>query len=79
MSFWQCPACIRESYFSDKTHLKIHLMSEHNISGKTLTRIIDGLIPAFELKSNDSNIEASISENEFFNESEMKNEEEVHQ
>ena len=79
MSFWQCPACIRESYFSDKTHLKIHLMSEHNISGRTLTRIIEGLTPAFELKSNNSNIEASISENEFFNESKIKNKEEVHQ
>ena len=79
MSFWQCPACIRESYFCDKTHLNLHLMSEHSISGRTLTRIIDGLIPAFESESNDSNIEASISENEFFNESEMKNEEEVHQ
>ena len=79
MSFWQCPACIRESYFSDKTHLKIHLMSEHNISGRTLTRIIEGLTPAFELKSNNSNIEASISENEFLIESEMKKDEEVHQ
>ena len=75
MSFWQCPACVRESYFSDKTHLKLHLMSEHSISGRTLTRIIDGLIPAFESYSNDSNIEDSISENELLTESEMKKEE----
>ena len=79
MSFWQCPACIRESYFCDKTHLKLHLMSEHSISGRTLTRIIDGLTPAFESESNDSNIEDSISENEFFNESKIKNKEKVHQ
>ena len=78
MSFWQCPACIRESYFSDKTHLKLHLMSEHNISGRTLTRIIEGLTPAFESESYDSNIEDSISENELLTESEMKKEE-VHQ
>ena len=79
MSFWQCPACVRESYFCDKTHLNLHLMSEHSISGRTLTRIIDGLTPAFESESNDSNIEDSISENEFFNESKIKNKEEVHQ
>ena len=79
MSFWQCPACIRESYFCDKTHLKLHLMSEHSISGRTLTRIIEGLTPAFESESNDSNIEDSISENELLIESEMKKEEEVHQ
>ena len=79
MSFWQCPACIRESYFCDKTHLKLHLMSEHNISGRTLTRIIDGLTPAFESESNNSNIEDPISENEFFSELKIKNREEVHQ
>lgn len=79
MSFWQCPACVRESYFCDKTHLNLHLMSEHSISGRTLTRIIDGLTPAFESESNDSNIEDSISENEFFNESKIKNKEKVHQ
>ena len=79
MSFWQCPACVRESYFCDKTHLNLHLMSEHSISGRTLTRIIDGLTPAFESESNDSNIEDSISENELFSESKIKNKEEVHQ
>ena len=78
MSFWQCPACIRESYFSDKTHLKLHLMSEHSISGRTLTRIIEGLMPAFEQHSRDSNTDLVVSENELFNESEVKNEE-VHQ
>lgn len=78
MSFWQCPACVREVYFCDKTHLKFHLMSEHNISGRTLTRIIEGLMPAFESVI-DSNTEILISENELFNESEVKKEEEVHQ
>ena len=79
MSFWQCPACVRESYFSDKTHLKLHLMSEHSISGRTLTRIIEGLTPAFESESNDSNNEILASKDEFLTEPEMKKEEEVHQ
>lgn len=79
MSFWQCPACIRESYFCDKTHLKLHLMSEHSISGRTLTRIIDGLTPAFESESYDSNNEILTSKDELLTESEMKKDEEVHQ
>ena len=75
MSFWQCPACIRDSYFCDKTHLKLHLMSEHNISGRTLTRIIEGLTPAFEPYINDSNKQVSVSEEETFSESKQQKEE----
>ena len=77
MSFWQCPACVRDSYFCGKTHLKLHLMSEHNISGRTLTRIIEGLAPAFESDA-DSNKKVSESEEETFSESRQQ-EEEVHQ
>ena len=66
------------------THLKLHLMSEHKISGRTLTRIIEGLTPAFEQYSDDSNKEVSVSEEKIISESKMKNEsemkkEEVHQ
>lgn len=79
MSFWQCPACIREQYFSDKTHLKLHLMSDHNISGRTLSKIIEGLIPAFESEHIVSeNEETSVSESEIESESEFR-EEEVNQ
>ncbi len=78
MSFWQCPACVRESYFCGMTHLKLHLMSEHNISGRTLTRIVEGLTPAFESYSDDSNKEVSVSEEKILSESKQQ-EEEVHQ
>lgn len=78
MSFWQCPACIRDSYFCDMTHLKLHLMSEHNISGRTLTRVIEGLTPAFEPYSDDSNKESSTSEEKIFSETKQQKEE-VHQ
>lgn len=76
MSFWQCPACIREQYFSDKTHLKLHLMSDHNISGRTLSKIIEGLIPAFESEHIVSgNEEVSVSESEIEYESRLQEEE----
>ena len=71
MSFWQCPVCVRQSYFCDKTHLKLHLMSEHNISGRTLTRIIEGLTPAFESYS-DLNKKVSESEEKIFSESKQQ-------
>ena len=77
MSFWQCPVCVRQSYFCDKTHLKLHLMSEHNISGRTLTRMIEGLTPAFESDAQ-INSKVSVSEEETFSESKQQ-EEEVHQ
>ena len=75
MSFWQCPACVRDVYLCDKTHLKLHLMSEHNISGRTLTRIIEGLTPAFEQYLDDSNEEVSVSDEKIFSESELQKEE----
>ena len=76
MSFWQCPACVRESYFCDKTHLKLHLMSDHNISGRTLSKIIEGLIPAFE----ESIInKKEVSESEIKLESKIQEEKEVNQ
>ena len=76
MSFWQCPACVRESYFCDKTHLKLHLMSEHNISGRTLSKIIEGLTPAFE----ESIInKKEVSESEIKLESKLQEEKEVNQ
>lgn len=74
MSFWQCPACIQEVYLCDKTHLKLHLMSEHNISGRTLTRIIEGLTPAFE-SDTDLNSEVAVSEEKIFSETELQKEE----
>ena len=78
MSFWQCPACVRDSYFCGMTHLKLHLMSEHNISGRTLTRIVEGLTPAFESYSDaDLNKEVSVSEEKILSESKQQ-EEEVH-
>ena len=75
MSFWQCPACVREVYLCDKTHLKLHLMREHGISGRMLTRIIEGLTPAFEQYPDDSNEDISVSENEIFSESKLQKEE----
>lgn len=78
MSFWQCPACVRESYFCDKTHLKLHLMSEHNISGRTLSKIIEGLIPAFEESESIIN-KNEVSESEIELESKLQEEKEVNQ
>ena len=78
MSFWQCPVCVRQSYFCDKTHLKLHLMSEHNISGRTLTKMIEGLTSAFESYSDGSGREDSMYEDESLYESKQQ-EEGVHQ
>ena len=76
MSFWQCPACVNESYFCDMTHLKLHLMSEHNISGRTLTRMIEGLTPAFELNAHIySEVSISESKNEILSETKLQEEE----
>ena len=76
MSFWQCPACVRESCFCDKTHLKLHLMSDHNISGRTLSKIIEGLIPAFEESIIDKK---EVSENKIELESKLQEEKEADQ
>lgn len=71
MSFWQCPACTRESYFCDKTHLKLHLISEHSISGRMLSRIVEGILPAFETADDLNN---EVLDEKICSESEMKKE-----
>ncbi|WP_400203727.1 hypothetical protein [Candidatus Methanomassiliicoccus intestinalis] len=52
-------------------------MSDHNISGRTLSKIIEGLIPAFESESIINKNEVSESEIEL--ESKLQEEEEADQ